>query len=286
MNTSQAASHARQQAAARLPSRPPRQGKPHVSSSMIARRAPQMPGTKNPPRGSCQGAGLARAGRGSWPRTGSPMRQNVHSGPVRAAAQATRTPHLSTRSAPDPIGTEGPMAAPIGGSGAGQTGTCAGERGGIALAARCLTRQPPGSNPVARPAAAVHGRACPAGGYVGLRPGEPADYRFPRPVGQPADQQALRRTAPEPQAPGDPAPAAGRSARRHRPATRPRRSARSVAPGRRCRSQTNLRISAIRVRPEVAVRDIRILRTAPPDSCRWRAKLPQRVCHYRAAPAT
>jgi len=99
MNTSQAASHARQQAAARLPSRPPRQGKPHVSSSMIARRAPQMPGTKNPPRGSCQGAGLARAGRGSWPRTGSPMRQNVHSGPVRAAAQATRTPHLSTRSA-------------------------------------------------------------------------------------------------------------------------------------------------------------------------------------------
>jgi len=73
--------------------------KPHVSSSMIARRAPQMPGTKNPPRGSCQGAGLARAGRGSWPRTGSPTRQNVHSGPVRAAAQATRTPHLSTRSA-------------------------------------------------------------------------------------------------------------------------------------------------------------------------------------------
>jgi len=253
MNTSQAAPHARQQAAARLPSRPPRQGKPsrvvqHDRTTGPADARDEESTARVMPRGrACSSGPRILATHRLTDATERPFRSGAGS---RAGDQDAAP--IDPICAPDPIGTEGPMAAPIGGSGAGQTGTCAGERGGIALAARCLTRQPPGSNPVARPAAAVHGRACPAGGYVGLRPGEPADYRFPRPVGQPADQQALRRTAPEPQAPGDPAPAAGRSARRHRPATRPRRSARSVAPGRRCRSQTNLRIRRLfaRLPPE------------------------------------
>ena len=79
----------------------------------------------------------------------------------------------------------------IGGSGDEQASIPVAERGGTALAAACPTRKPRRQSGCRSCGDCARPPCDPPVAMVCLRPGEPADDRLPRPVGQPADQQGL-----------------------------------------------------------------------------------------------